>query len=65
METRHVLFVALHRLLIIPQAAVDKPQVVLRCDCEANLPEGGGNRQGTLTGRECLVRFADLRKMGE
>ena len=58
METRHVLSEALHRPRIVPQAAVDLPQVVLRRDREANIPQVRGNRQGALAGREGVVRFA-------
>jgi hypothetical protein len=51
METRHVLSEALDRPRIVSQAAIDNPQVVLRHDCEANLPQVRGNRQGALAGR--------------
>ena len=64
-ETRHVLLEVLHRPTIVPQAAVDMPQVVLRRDREANIPQVCGNRQGALAGREGAVRVACLPKMGE
>ena len=65
METGHVLLEALHRLTIVPQAAVDTTQVMLRHYCEANIPQGSSNGQGALTGREGTVRVTHLRKMGE
>ena len=64
METRHVLLIARHRPTIVPQVAVDLPQVVLRHDREANILQVRSNRQGTLTAREGVVWFACLRIMG-
>jgi hypothetical protein len=65
LETRHVLLAKLHRPTIVPQAAVGVPQIVLRRDREANLPQGRGNHQGALTGGEGVVRSAGKHKMGE
>ena len=48
METHHVLLEILHRLVIVAQDVVDGPQVVLRRDRDANIPQGRGNRQSAL-----------------
>ena len=56
MKTRHILLGILHRLLIVPQAAVGNPQIVLYGDRDANIPQVSGDHQGALTGREGAVR---------
>ena len=48
METRQVLLEILHRLVIVPQDTVDGPQVVLRRDRDANIPQSRTNRQSAL-----------------
>jgi hypothetical protein len=63
-ETRHVLLEAHRRPTIVPQVAVDLPEVVLRHDREAHVLQVRRNRQGTLTAREGVVWFACLRIMG-
>jgi hypothetical protein len=62
LETRYVLSEALHCPRIVSQAAVDNPQVVLRHDREANLPQVRGNRQRAPAGRQGAVIFAYLHK---
>jgi hypothetical protein len=62
-ETRHVRLVALDRLSIVSQAAVDPAQVVLRHHGEAPISHGSPHGQGTLPGREGVVRVTHLRKM--
>jgi hypothetical protein len=64
-EGCHVPLEALRRLTVVPQVAVDMPQVELRDDREANIPQGSGNRQGALARGEGTVRVACKRKMGE
>src|SRR5437016_1392576 len=43
-ERCQVLAKVLHRLTILPQATVDKPQIVLRHDCEAGISQSCANR---------------------
>ena len=38
-ERCQVLAEVLYRLTVVPQATVDKPQIVLRHDCEADIPQ--------------------------
>ena len=54
-KRRYVLLEVLHRLPVVPQAAVDIPQVVLRHDCHANIPQSRANFQGALASREGVV----------
>ena len=62
-ETRHILSVALHRLVIVPQAAVGESQCVLRHNREAKIPRGSGHCQGALATLEGAVQFAYRHKM--
>ncbi len=42
-EKCHVLSVEIHRSTIVPQVAVNMPQVVLRHDREADISQDSGN----------------------
>src|SRR5712692_1827550 len=64
-ERRHVLAEVLCRLTVVPQATIDKPQVVLCHACQADIPQSYTNRQGALTGRQGVVRFGCQHKMVE
>jgi hypothetical protein len=64
-ETHHVFLEEIQRPTIVPQAAVDQPQVVLCRDRKADIPQVSGNHQGTLAGREGVVWFTLLQKMDE
>src|SRR5215470_13687263 len=65
LETRHVLSEKHCRLTIVPQTAVDTPEVVLCQHGEAHISQDSRNGQGTLAKHTGLVRFTGTLKIGE
>src|SRR5215470_10782423 len=62
-EICYVCLEALDRASIVPQAAVDPTQIVLRHYREAPILQGGRHGHGALSSHEGAVRVTHLRKM--
>jgi hypothetical protein len=64
-EIRHILAVALHRLVIVPPVTIGVSQIVPRHNREANISQSRSNSHGALAKLEGAVQFSCRYKMDD